>query len=190
MESLAAIILSGGFSSRMGTDKGLVLFKGKPLIERTLTLARNFTETILIIANTDGYEQFGYPVYKDIMKEKGPLGGIHAGLTHSNSNRNLVLACDMPLLNHELITHVLETDSGELVAVPRHDGQIEPLCAVYRKACLDQIEMRIHSSDLSLHGMIKSTSVKYLDMDENLPFYSPYLFSNVNTVEELANLKN
>jgi len=174
----------------MGADKGLIPFKGKPMIERTIDIAQTVTENILIIANNEGYEQLGYPVYGDVMKEKGPIGGIHAGLTHSSQTYNLVLACDMPLLKPAFIEHMVEQINPEdKIVVPRHGEQIEPLCAIYHRECITRLESAAKSADLSMHGFIGSMTAKYVDIDELMPYYSPYLFSNANTMEELKELE-
>ena len=190
MESLAAIILSGGFSRRMGTDKGLVSFKGKPMIEASLALANTITDNIMIIANNGDYRQFGYQVYGDILVDKGPMGGIHAGLTHSNATFNMVLACDMPLMTTAFLKYIVgEIEEGDKIIAPRHGQQIEPLCAVYHKDCLSLIESTLESSDLSLHGFIANNQTKFIDIDERKTYYSPYLFSNTNTLEDLRKLE-
>jgi len=190
MDSLAAIILSGGFSSRMGMDKGLVLFRGKPMIEWSLEIAASVTENIMIISNQSDYKKFGYPIHHDILRGKGPLGGIHTGLTYSNSMHNLVLACDLPMLNSVFINYLVsETSEQDKIVVPRQGDSMEPLCAIYHKDCLSRIEEAAGSEDLSLHGLIGSLNTKFLDLDKNAPYYSPYLFSNINNMEELKELE-
>ena len=191
MKSLTAIILSGGFSTRMGIDKGLVHFRGKPLIEYTLEIATSVTKQILIVANNKAYEKFGVPVYQDILKEKGPLGGIHTGLTHSNTAYNLVLACDMPLMTTAFVKYLIkEITEDHLIIVPMQDDKIEPLCAIYRQEALPRFEIAAGSSDLSLHALIKRTPTKFFDIDKSLPYYSPFLFSNANSKEELEALES
>ena len=190
MIMVSAIVLAGGFSSRMGMDKGLIQFRGKPMIQRSLEIVSEVADDIIIIANKEGYEQFGYPVQRDILKEKGPIGGIHSGLTHSNTAHNLVLACDLPMLNADFLQYLLDQCSEEdLIVVPRHGDQLEPLCAIYHRDCLLLIEKAATSSDLSLHGFIQCNTVKFIDIDENMPYYSPYLFRNVNTIEDLHALE-
>ncbi|MBL4754850.1 MAG: molybdenum cofactor guanylyltransferase [Flavobacteriales bacterium] len=191
MVSLAAIILAGGFSSRMGMDKGLVPFRGKPMIQWSIEVASSVTDHIMIIANQVGYEQFGHPVHHDLLIEKGPLGGIHAGLTYSNAVNNLVLACDLPMLNSAFIQHLVsEISVQHNIVVPRVGNRLEPLCAVYHQDCLSKIENVAQSEDLSLQGFLANSNTKFIDLDQNSPNYSPYLFSNINSKEELELLEN
>lgn len=183
---LSTIVLSGGFSSRMGIDKGLVQFREQPMITRSLKVASEVSDEILIIANKQGYEQFGYPVYGDIYKNKGPLGGIHSGLTHSGTDHNLVLACDLPMLTVNFLEYLIDRCSDDdLIVVPRHEGQLEPLCAIYHRDCLPLIENALSSGDLSLQGFLECNRTIFIDIDDNLPSYSPSLFQNVNTMDDL-----
>ena len=98
-KSLAAIILAGGRSSRMGTEKGLMPFRGKPMIRHIIDLLQSLDiNPIQIITQHGAYEQFELPCYPDLIQNKGPLGGIYSGLVHSTATKNLVLGCDMPFL--------------------------------------------------------------------------------------------
>jgi len=170
----------------MGIDKGLVQFRKQPMITRSLKTASKVCNEVLIIANKQGYEKFGYPVYTDIHMNKGPLGGIHSGLSHSCTDHNLVLACDLPMLTVDFLEYLIDHCSdNDLMVVPRHAGQLEPLCAIYHRDCLPLIENALASGDLSIHGFLKYNRTKFIDIDNNLPCYSPYLFQNVNTVDDL-----
>jgi molybdopterin-guanine dinucleotide biosynthesis protein A len=77
---LSGIILAGGKSSRMGQDKGLMLFRGKQMVQYSIELLNLFTSQILISSNNQEYNQFGFPVVSDIYKECGPIGGLHAAV--------------------------------------------------------------------------------------------------------------
>ena len=160
------------------------------MIVRSIEIAGFVSNDISIISNTNGYESFGYPVFTDILKEKGPIGGIHAALTHSNSSHTFIIACDLPLLNSAFLSHMINTcEESDLMVVPKYGDQIEPLCAIYHKDCLAKIEKVVQSSDLSLHSFIDQNRVKFVDVDEQSPYYSPYLFSNANSLEELKKLE-
>ena len=190
MDKIGVIILAGGLSKRMGADKGLLHFRGKPLVEHILQITSPISNSTLIIANNEAYKQFGVPVYKDIIKEKGPIGGIHTGLSCSNAKMNLVLACDMPMLNSDFLRGLIDmiTDESQLI-VPKHDDKIEPLCAIYHQSLLPALEKAAKSSDLSLHGFISSQDVKFHEIDKKSSYYSPYLFSNANNLAELQTLE-
>ena len=112
--NFTAIILAGGQSSRMGANKALVEYMGRPLIEYAIDLARLFTNDILLIANNHDLDFLGIPVVSDEYTVKAPLAGIHAGLKSGSSAWNLVLSCDMPNLTKELIEKLLSLLDDDL----------------------------------------------------------------------------
>jgi len=192
MKKVTTAILAGGKSSRMGSDKGLAEFDGQPLINSVLKVVDDITGNIIIISNQEGYEDLGYPVFEDIHKNKGPAGGIHSALTHSDCDYNLVLACDMPNVNADLIRYLIthnDDDSNFDAYVPRYEENIEPLCTIYSKSCLHQIEVCIKENDLKMMDILKKLKTKYIEITSDLDFYSPSLFENVNTKQDLENLQ-
>jgi len=99
-------ILAGGRSSRFGANKALADWFGAPLIAAITEKARTVTEKVFIISNDEvPYRFLDIPVYPDIYPGMGPLSGLHSALSHAASNRVMVLACDMPLLNTDLLRH-------------------------------------------------------------------------------------
>ena len=128
---LTGIILAGGKSSRMGEDKGLMSFKGKAMIQHIIDAVKPLVSTIVIIANNKDYEQFGYPVYEDIIKGKGPLAGIYTGLTHSKAEKNMVLSCDVPFVNGEILKLLIEACKDVDVAIPEKNNRTHQLIGVY-----------------------------------------------------------
>ena len=104
---ITAIILAGGKSSRMGTDKGLLDFEGNKLIQHVIDNVKSSCEEILVVSNNDGYNSLGYPVVKDRFLNRGPLGGIHAGLSITKTNWNFVIGCDMPFAEKHFIAYLL-----------------------------------------------------------------------------------
>src|SRR5438270_7101812 len=94
MKSLAAFILAGGRSSRMGADKALLEFAGKPLIVRAVELVREIVAEVTIVGDPQKFTAFG-PVIDDIYRNRGALRGIHAALTSSEDEWNLILAVDV-----------------------------------------------------------------------------------------------
>lgn len=99
-----AVILAGGNSSRISTDKAFLKLNSHSIIENTILKLRSEFSKVIIVANLiEKYNHLGPEVVSDIFTHKGPLGGIHAGLTSSDSFYNLFVACDMPFINHEII---------------------------------------------------------------------------------------
>ena len=187
-EEITFIILAGGKSTRFGADKALAHFNGKTLIHNAIELAKEVTSNIIIISNQDGYDQLEFPVFPDIYKDVGPIGGVHSGLVNSNSELNFILAADMPHVTLPLIKYTINkatiTSNG---VIPIANGLPEPLCGVYLKRAITTIEKCIKEEKLKMMDVLKEIKVEYFEVNAEMNFYSPYLFSNINTVEDLKN---
>jgi molybdopterin-guanine dinucleotide biosynthesis protein A len=142
LEQIAPVILSGGKSSRMGSNKAFVTLGNEKLIEIVVRkISALFTIRPLLVTNTPTeYAYLGLPMVGDIIPEMGPLGGIHAALRHSTARRIFVFGCDMPFISAELVGHMGALAGGVDVVMPRHDsGRPEPLHAIYSQSCLGAI---------------------------------------------------
>jgi len=130
----AAILLAGGKSSRMGANKAFLHFSGQSLLDRALGVLKQACGSVTIVGDPSAFADFG-PVVADVFPDCGPLGGIHAGLSASSAEFNVVLAVDMPFVTSELINFLLVAaeDSDAVVTVPRTRTGFQPLCAVYRR---------------------------------------------------------
>jgi len=132
-EKLSGIILAGGKSRRMGTEKGLIKFHNKALIEYAIDALKPLCNEILISSNTDSFNYPGFRVVKDDIKDIGPMAGIYSCLKRSNSEHNFLLSCDMPFITPAIVRAILN-DSKGMVSVPWHGGlHYEPMCGYYNK---------------------------------------------------------
>ena len=95
---IAAFILAGGKSTRMGTDKAFVTLDGRTLLARVLEVAHSVTRDVRIVGDAAKYAVFA-PVVEDVFRDCGPLGGIHAALRASQAELNLILAVDVPFVS-------------------------------------------------------------------------------------------
>lgn len=176
--NVTAIILAGGKSTRMGEDKGLMLFEGKAMIEHIIKTVEPLVQEIIIIANNKEYHQFGYPVFEDIIKEKGPLAGILTGLKQSTSDYNLVLSCDVPFVNNELIQLLLSHNAE--VVIPKKDNRTHQLIGVYNKSCIPTLKEELANDRLKIKLAIKGLNVKIVDANH----IDNRIFHNINTKED------
>ncbi len=143
---VSAIVLAGGQSHRMGRDKALIEFQGKPIIAHVLDTLRELSDDVRIVANhSDRFSLFGARVVPDYDPPCGPLGGIAAGLQASQHDRVVVVACDMPFLNPNLLRYLLILSGDYEAVVPQTSGEFEPLHAVYQRACYHPIVQRLAS---------------------------------------------
>ncbi len=191
----SAVILAGGEGSRMGCDKALLTFRGKPLLERTVeTLRALFDETLVVGRDPKDFGVFGAnAVFSDDIPGQGPLGGIATGLAHMKYDRGFFVACDMPLLDAQLVAALLEEARAVDVdiVVPVHDGRPEPLHAVYAKTCLPAAERQIASGDLRVRALFETIRTHYWDVaaaGRRLDCDVARSFTNVNTKADLEAL--
>ena len=183
---ITAIILAGGQSKRMGTNKALVEYLGKQLIGYSIELSKAFASEVIISSGEDELRKFGYPVVSDIFPVKAPLAGIHAGLTHSRTDWNLVLTCDMPHVSKEIIRFLMTYLDGEQqMIVPGHDGFVEPLCGFYNKNLLDLIEVQFKKQKYSPLDLISHCKSSVIPFDEIFQEPLSLLFKNVNERKDL-----
>lgn len=181
------VILAGGKSSRMGSDKGLINFKGKPMIQHIIDTLESMNVPIIIIANNDAYRDFGYPVFKDIIPEKGPIGGIYTALRHSDNDKNIVVSCDTPFVSNSLLQLLLDNSENQLVTIPEFEGQEHPLIGIYDKKAIDVFKTQLANDDLKLRTANKKLNVNVVSTTE-IPKMMGRMFNNINTQQELKTL--
>jgi molybdopterin-guanine dinucleotide biosynthesis protein A len=137
-----AIILAGGLSRRMnGTRKAFLRLGGQTFLERVMEVLRPLVESFLIVTNEpERYAGLGARVLRDEREGVGPLMGIYSGLKASGSETSFVTAVDTPLLAADLVRRLGLGGEACDVTVPRWEGELEPLCAVYSRRCLPSIQ--------------------------------------------------
>lgn len=184
---VTGIILAGGKSSRMGTDKGLQQLCGKPLIGYAIEVLSGICSTILISSSSDAYHSLGYKVVADEFPGIGPMGGIYSALRQSKTENNLVLSCDLPFVSNELLTYILEKSKGYQVAVPYEGNRhYEPLCGFYHLSVLDILSNYIKKGNYKLPDLFDEISINKLVINNELGFYDKDFFMNVNTQNDLS----
>ena len=184
---MTGIVLSGGENRRMGTDKAFLKIAGKPMIEHVLTVLRSVACRIIIVTNSpQSYGAYDACVVSDALDKRGPLTGIYSGLLHSQDERNIVVACDMPFLNSRLISYMAELAGDEYdVVLPKIGEFVEPLHAVYRRGLLPLVEEHIRKDVRQIKRLFKEVRVRYV-MEAEIDFFDPERLSlkNINTPEE------
>lgn len=184
---ITTVIMAGGKSSRMGADKAFVPLLGKPLIEHVLESVGGLGDEQIIITNRpDRFHYLGLPLYSDIYQGFGPLGGLHAALAHATHPHLLVVACDMPWLNRDLLKYMISLRATADAVVPRWTKFPEPLHAIYSKACLEPVTASLQARTLKLIAFYSQVQVRYLDREIMETFdASGRSFANINTPGDL-----
>jgi molybdenum cofactor guanylyltransferase len=211
----SALILAGGASRRMGRDKAFIEFQSRPLIARVIERVQAVcTESFIIANDAERYAQFGLPIISDVYPGKGSLGGIYSGLLAAHEPYALVVACDMPFLNHDLMQYLISLAPQFDLVIPRaHDvsgraphsaetrrgrraprpGQVlakqidlHPMHAVYAKSCLEPIQKKLLADDLRTIGFHDAVRLRVVESDEIEQFDPQHLsFFNMNTPDDV-----
>ena len=177
-------ILVGGKSSRMNyNNKAFLKYKEKTFIEQIIKAGSKYKEIIIVANNKDLYKEFNLKVVEDIYKGHGPLGGIHAALTNSYTEYCLCMACDMPLISEEILDTLGNVEEDYEVLVPKVDNRLQPLCAIYKKTIIDNIEESLKVNENKLQRFILNLEYKIV---EGLSYRE---FLNINTLEDYKNLE-
>ncbi len=184
LKNIEAYLLAGGRSNRMGQDKGMMLFHGKPMIQFVIDEVEKLSLQIKIVANDEAYNTLGYEVFKDVVAEKGPMGGILTAIHHSQAENVLILSCDTPFLSSEIINHLISEVEEEDITVAQTKNRLHPLCAVYNTSLKKEIEKRIAGGQLKMQELIDDVRSKRVSMDKFLVNRAE-AFVNLNTPEEL-----
>ena len=189
---VTGIILAGGLSRRLGRDKAVEPIDGQPLVGRVMDALSRIADELVVVVNTTqrGRElplRDSTVVAVDIYPNAGSLGGIFTGLSSASNQWGIVVACDMPFLNLDLLSYLLSFRESHDAVVPVLDGRPEPTHAAYSKVCLSAIEARLEADDLKIARFFDDVRVKYVSqrrVEEIDPRRRS--FFNVNTEEDLA----
>ena len=187
----SCIVLAGGKSLRLGHDKVLETVGNVSLLKRVISCVSLIGNEIIIVAaeeqTASGLVDYTkLRIVTDIYPGKGPLGGVFTGLANSTSFHNLVVASDMPFLNHALLHYMMQLSANFDLVVPRVGNLVEPLHAVYTKSCLTHIERMIKQNKLSIYQLFHLVRVKYVEAEEIERFDPEHLsFFNINTEADL-----
>jgi molybdenum cofactor guanylyltransferase len=188
---VTAIVLAGGKSSRLGRDKALEKIGGKYLIERVIYSLSQLGEDIIVVTAAPN-QLSGLKVEKvlDTYPRTGAKVGLCTGINASLSFYSLVVACDMPFLNIDLLRYLLDSASGFDAAIPRIGDKIEPLHAVYSKNCISVLEEQISKDKMKISDLFSEINVRYVEAAE-IERYDPQHLSlfNINSEADLKRAK-
>lgn len=173
----AGFVLVGGDSSRMGRDKALLPFEGVTLADRVAAAVMGAANNITLIGPPERYESLLYPVIPDLVKGYGPLGGVYTALSSTQSDWNLIVACDMPALTIEFLEELFEAAEGSDAdcVIPETSSGLNPLCAVYHRRCLAAVKSAVDLKLLKMQDVVSTLRVL------KWPVADPSLLQNLNT---------
>lgn len=188
---LSVVIQAGGESTRMGENKALKPFLGRPLIQRVVERLAPIADEVLVTTNQP--DQFAFlkvPLFPDQRPGRGALGGLHTAIASAREPYVAVVACDMPFASAQLLqaaTRILQEEAMDVAIAETSEG-FEPLHAVYRRqTCLPAIEAAIDADQWRVIAWFPKVKVRKLTAEE-LSQYDPegLAFLNLNTPDEFA----
>ena len=187
---ITGVVLAGGLGRRVGrADKGLLQFRGKPLIAHVIERLAPQVDTLIINANQNRqvYAEFGYPVIADAVAGfAGPLAGLHAALCASTTPLLVCAPCDSPFLPADLVARLyagmLEAEAQ--LAIPQSDGRPQLVFALCRREVLDSLTRYLDGGGHRVDTWYASLKVI------EVPFPDQATFANINTIEELERLQS
>jgi molybdopterin-guanine dinucleotide biosynthesis protein A len=200
---VTGFVLAGGKSTRMGRDKAVLQLDGRTLLEHALGTVKQVCGKALILGSRELYGQYDTEVVEDIYPGCGPLSGIHAALTHTRAEFNLMIAVDTPFLSADFLRFMLEraVESRATVTTPEIAGYRQPLCSVYSREFLPIAEKALKPQrtrrNTKDEGQAKSRDYKIVPLfpegrtlviteEEMRRFaFTPEMFENLNTPGDL-----
>lgn len=197
-KNITGVILSGGKSSRMGTNKSLLRIGNDTIIGRITELLKSlFTGVIIVTNEPELYGFLNVKIVEDIFKNYGPLSGIHSGLVHSQTDQNFIISCDLPFFTREAINYLVEFKSNNAARYYFANGQHQPLAGVYSKILILQIEKMLTSKHpgerkqehLSIRRLLQNIEADVINAEE-LSFCNNELFFNLNSPDDAESLKS
>ncbi|SHJ52428.1 molybdopterin-guanine dinucleotide biosynthesis protein A [Dethiosulfatibacter aminovorans DSM 17477] len=186
----SAIILAGGKSSRMGYNKELIMIDEKRIVNYQIEALHGiFDEIIVVTKNREFYNDLDCRAVSDIIEDKGPFGGIHAGLVASRSKYSYVMACDMPVINTAYINfmkkNIYQKDVDGCMTL--YGDHIEPFNAFYSKNIVMDIEEYLYGGGYSIHKLVKTLKFIYIEENKARRFSPNWeMFINFNTREDIS----
>jgi len=187
---ITIVLQAGGKSTRMGKDKALLPFLGIPLIKRLRDRFSDMGEELLVITNDfSGYQDLAVPLYKDIIPDRGALGGLYTALSISKNPLVGLIAADLPFASPALMAHLIKSllTSNAQAAIPSTERGLEPLHAVYRRdTTLPLVKEAIDQNLWRMNDWFDQAEILILPPEETRKVTaSKYTFLNLNTPKDL-----
>jgi molybdenum cofactor guanylyltransferase len=184
---LTGFVLAGGKSTRMGKDKAVLSLHGRTLLETALTTLRALTPQVSIIGPAHLYGEYA-PTVPDIFTGCGPLAGIHAALSHTQTEFNMVVAVDTPFLSTKLLDYLSERaiNSRSVVTAPEINAYPQPLCAIYSRGFLPIADSALRGGNYKIVPLFPHPGTLIVCQAELEQFaFTAEMFENLNTPEDL-----
>ena len=185
-KKLSGIILAGGKSSRMGSDKALLLYNNKTFLEHVVCAIKPLVDDILIISNNKEHQVDDCSTIPDLILNSGPIAGVYTGLKHTKTENNLVLSCDIPLVQTSILELIIKNNEPDKDVVQIIDDQNSmPLIALYKKRIAPYLLSELNKGERRLVKSINKLNKKNISVIKD----QHNCLININTVADLKTLE-
>ena len=183
MPKTGGIILAGGKSSRMGSDKAFKKIEGIEMLGRVIENLDPLVDDLIISTNHDSHRVFKRALIYDDLPEMGPLSGINSALINTVYEYNIVLSCDTPYVHGAILQTLLNAslNAKSIITVASCKGKLQPLCGVYRKSAQPQIENLLINGVRKMHKVLSHLQAKTVEFPESEFNY----FLNINKEDDI-----
>jgi len=190
IQDVTAVVLAGGRSKRMGTDKALIRYQGHTLLERQVAnMQRLFTHVLVAGGDPARYPHAPAPVVPDVLPSGGSIVGLHAGLSAATTDRIFAVACDIPFPQEQLIRFLVEAAPDADWVVPQTAKGLQPLFALYSQRCRPAIEAIVATGDMRIQRLddhIETARIAEVDLRRHDPALRSFI--NINTPDDFNSL--
>lgn len=182
-KDITGIILTGGKSSRMGKDKALLPIENTTFVSKIIHTIRPFTNQIFVVSNHQIHDQFNVERIEDCIADFGPVAAIYSGLKASKTQYNLIISCDSPLIDANVIDLLIQDPKSDLVMF-QVQNRLNPINALYHQNCLPYFENAISKQQAKLMTVIEQINHTIIDA----PVTIHQQLSNFNCPDDLKKL--
>lgn len=184
-------IIAGGKSERMGRGKALLDYHGKPFVQHIAEKLQGVFKKVIIISDKGEQHKFlRLPIYEDIYKECGPLGGIHSAFINTDTKNIFVTSVDLPLIETNMIQFLLDQISDADVILFSTDDRVQQLFGLYGQTCMETLPNHIQRNQYCVRGLIEQLNSKMLPAETYLGINRINSLANINTTTDYIEIYN
>tara|TARA_B100001939_G_scaffold71955_1_gene60171 strand:- start:597 stop:1181 length:585 start_codon:yes stop_codon:yes gene_type:complete len=184
---ITGIILAGGKSSRMGTDKALFVLNGSTFLDHIIRALEPLVDEILIVSNDERHSKYNLKRVRDTIADAGPISGLHAGLTNSATENNLVMSCDIPLIETSMLEVLLQNNEDDIDVIQLADAnRVHPLIALYKKCSAEHLGKALFDGERKLSTALNGLNMKSVLVSDG----QAAALTNINTQMDFEKIEN
>lgn len=181
---MTGIILAGGRSLRMGTNKAMLPIGATSLIERVFGVLSGLCDEMIISINKETDISLKAKTIVDSYKNAGPAGGVLTALKASKNDINLIASCDTPFISTQLYEFLLGFAQDYEIVIPANGKNTEPLLGIYRRSAIAKLEQAITTGEFSMRRIAERCRTKIIDIGRETDFNASHIFFNINNIHQ------